>query len=120
MAIATQIVFILYSLLIAASTFAEVGRVPEYADYRRGMAILAWMYGIFTIAFLLWWQPVNLVETIALCTTLTLMWVPWAVGLPYLNREKKWNPKPKTVFAAIVSGALNAARIGLVLGFWVL
>lgn len=116
---ATQIVFILYSLLTAAATFAGIDRTHEYADFRRGMAILVWMYGIFTIAFMIWWVPTNLVEMIALYTTIGLMWVPWLSALPYLS-GKKWKSNPATVTGAALNAALIAARVGLVVGFWII
>lgn len=119
MATATQITFILYSLLLASITFAGVDRDHTYEDFRRGMAILVWLHGIFTIAFLLWWVPANLVEMIALCTVIGSLWAPWLLCLPYLNREK-WKPKTATVKDAVLNAAVTALRIGLVVGFWII
>lgn len=77
------------------------------------------MYGIFTVAFLVWWVPTSLVEMIAMYATIGLMWVPWLIAVPYLGR-KKWNPQPATVTGAVGNVVLTAIRVGLVVGFWIL
>lgn len=119
MDIVTQILFIGYALLNGASAFATVGRKPSYVDFRRGMSLLVWIFGLFTIAFLLWWDPATIAETIAMWATITLMWLPWLIGLPNLASQT-WDPQPTTVRGAVLNMIIAAVRIGLVLGFWII
>ena len=116
MDVATQIVFIGYMLLITSAGFTFVGKPSQSDNLRSGFAILAFLYGIFTIAFLIWWDPANLSESIARWLTIGLLWVPFLVDLPKINRK----PQVVTVGAALQSAVLNAIRVGLVLAFWVL
>lgn len=120
MDVATQIVFILYFVLLTAAGFGFVGKDPseydEDATNRKGFAFLTFMYAVFTVAFLLWWDPASAAESAARWASIGLLWVPLMFDLREINRK----PKMLTINDALTSTALNATRVGLVLGFWVL
>jgi hypothetical protein len=120
MDVATQIVFILFFVLVTAAGFGIVGKDPsEYdrdATNRKGFAFLTFLYAVFTIAFLLWWEPATAAESAARWATIGLLWVPLLFDVREINRK----PKMPTLTDALTSAALNATRVGLVLGFWVL
>lgn len=116
MDVATQIVFITYSLLMLGVSFTLIGKEPEDDNLRSGFGILAFLYGLFTVAFLIWWEPVNTVESVARWATIGLMWVPFMVDLPKINNK----PKTPTTLDVLQSAVLNLTRVALVLVFWVL
>lgn len=116
MDVVTQIVFITYSLIMLASGFMLVGKKPQYDNLRQGFAILTVLYGFFTIAFLIWWEPVTLVEGAARWVSIGLMWGPFLIDFPKMNHK----PHVITAGEALSSAALNVIRLGLVLTFWVL
>lgn len=120
MDVATQIVFILYMVLMTAANFSFVGKDPSELDEdvtnRKGIAILTFLYAVFTLAFLLWWNPATTAESAARWSSIGLLWVPLLLDMREINRK----PKMPTLSEAITSAALNATRVGLVLAFWVL
>jgi hypothetical protein len=116
MDVVTQIVFITYGVLMIAGVYALVGKEQEADNLRSGFALLAFLNSVFTIAFLIWWDPTTVAETVARWTVIGLMWVPFLIDLPKINRK----PKTATIVGALSSTVLMAARIGLVLAFWVL
>lgn len=117
MGTATQIVFILYALLVAAAGFGTIGKRAKDEDLRRGMAILAFLWGLFTIAFVIWWDPADTIAMYAKFAVIGLMWIPWLLDLRYLGSKEL---KPPTIGDAMLTAGLHVARIGLVLGFWTL
>lgn len=120
MDVATQIVFILYFVLMTAAGFGFVGKDPselgDDATNRKGFAFLTFLYSVFTLAFLLWWDPASAAESVARWSSIGLLWVPLLFDIREINRK----PKMTTTTDALTSAALNATRVGLVLGCWVL
>ena len=116
MGTATQIVFISFHLLAISVGFATIGRTPEGDNRYNGTGKTAFLYGMFTIAFLLWWNPADLVALIAMIAAIGLLWIPWIIGLADIHR-----PYTAITLKSATRGALLcAARIGVVLGFWTL
>lgn len=117
MGTATQITFVLYCVLVAALGFGAVGKQAKVEDLRTGMAILAFLYGVFTVAFLIWWDTPDTTAMYAKLAVIGLLWVPWLFDLRYLGKKELKTP---TTGDALMTAGLHVARIGLVLGFWVL
>ena len=116
MGTATQIVFIGFHLLVIGLGFAAIGRALEGDNRYKGTGQTAFLYGMFTIAFLLWWNPADLIALIARIVAIGLLWVPWIIGLADIHR-----PYTAITLKSATRGALLcAARIGVVLGFWTL
>lgn len=112
----TQIVFIGYHLLIMGMGFGYIGRTPEGENRYTGTGITAALYGMWTVSFLLWWEPADMVSMIAMIVSIGLLWAPWLYDLPEIHK-----PYPVVTLGTATRGALIcAARIGLVLGFWTL
>jgi hypothetical protein len=116
MDVVTQIVFILYGVLTIAGGYALVGKESEYDNLRSGFALLAFLNSLFTIAFLIWWDPATFAESVARWSVIGLMWAPFLIDLRRINQK----PEPITIGGALSSTVLMAARVGLVLAFWVL
>jgi hypothetical protein len=101
-------------LLLGAFNFALIGKQPESLDRRSGTAITAFLYGMFTIAFVIWWDTPDTASMLAKYGIIAFMWLPWLLDLPNIN-------KPYSTFKtwqAVVGAALIGARIGVVLAFW--
>lgn len=117
---ATQSAFILYMVLSTAANFGFVGMDPKELDdienNRKGFAIMTFLHGLFTVAFLIWWNPASAAESAARWASIGLLWVPLAFDLPKINHK----PEIPTATDALTTAALNATRVGLVLTFWVL
>jgi hypothetical protein len=110
---AILIVHTLLWLLLGAFSFTLVGKQPE-GDRRAGVAIVAWLNGIFTIAFLIWWDTPDLNSMIAKYSIIGFMWITWLLSLPGINK-----PYPVTrLWTTTIGAALIAARIAVVLAFW--
>lgn len=113
---ATQACFIILHLMVAASIFSRIGKSFDGTNQYRAMAWGAFIHGLFTIAFLLWWDTSDLPSMIGKIALLALMWLPWIYDLADIHNP----PKPVTLKSATMSALICAARIGLVLGFWTL
>lgn len=116
MATATQIVFIILHLLLAWAGFAQIGKGEGAPNRYRIMANSALIYGVFTIAFMLWWDTPDTASLIGASVTVALLWIPWIIDLADIHRPTE----NVTLKAATIAALICAARIGLVLGFWVL
>ena len=115
-ATATQIVFIILHLLLAWAGFAQIGKGEGVPNRYRIMANSALSYGIFTIAFMLWWDTPDMISLIAKIAAIAIMWLPWIIDLADIHRPTE----NVTLKAATIAALICAARIGLVLGFWTL
>jgi len=114
MDIATLIVHTLFYLLIGAVNFTLIGKQPEGENRHTGASVTAFVYGAFTIAFMLWWDTPDMASTIAKYGMVAFMWLPWLLDLKNLN-------KPYHVFTTrqvVLASLFIAARIGVVLAFW--
>jgi hypothetical protein len=114
MDIAILIVHTSLLLLLGAFNFALIGKQPESTDRRSGTAITAFLYGMFTIAFMLWWDTPDLLSLCAKYFMIGLMWVPWLLDLPNID-------KPYRVFTTsvvVLASIFIAVRIAVVLAFW--
>jgi len=113
MNIAILIVHTALWLLLGAFSFTLIGKQSD-SDRRTGVAILAWLNGIFTIAFVFWWDTPDTASLIAKYSIIGFMWITWLISLPNINK-----PYPVAKLSTTVLGAaLIAARIGVVLAFW--
>jgi len=101
-------------LLLGAFSFTLIGKAPEGDNRRSGYALTAWLNGIFTIAFMLWWDTPDMASLIAKYSIIAFMWVPWLLGLPNINKPYQ----PFKLWTTVVGVAFIAARIGVVLAFW--
>ena len=116
MGTAVQICFISYHLLLIGFGFGYIGRAPEGDNRYSGTGISAFLHGMWTIGFLLWWDPTDLVSLTGMFVSIALLWVPWIIDLADIHK-----PYPAITLKSAVTGSLlAAARIGLVLGFWTL
>lgn len=112
----TQIVFIGYHLLTIGIGFGLIGRTVEDTSRYTGVGLTAFLYGMWTVSFLLWWDPADMVSMIAMIVSIGLLWGPWIIDLPDIHK-----PYPVMTLRIATQGAfICAARIGLVLGFWTL
>lgn len=116
MDIAVQIFFIGYHMLLIGFGFGYIGRTPEGENRYSGTGVTAFLHGMWTIGFLLWWNPADLVSLIAMIAAIGLLWVPWIIDLADIHK-----PYPAITLKSATSGALLCAvRIAVVLGFWTL
>lgn len=116
MDVVTQIGFIGYHLLMLGMGFGLIGRTAEGENRYAGAGLMTFLYGAWTVSFLLWWEPADMIAMIAMIVTLGLLWGPWLYDLPDIHK-----PYSKITLGDAVRNALVcSARIGLVLGFWVL
>lgn len=113
MDIAILIVHTTLWLLLGAFSFTLIGK-PVQGDRRAGVAITAWLNGIFTIAFVFWWDTPDTASLIAKYSIIGFMWITWLIGLPNINK-----PYPVAkLWTTALGAALIAARIGVVLAYW--
>jgi len=113
MDIAILIVHTTLWLLLGAFGFTLIGKQME-GDRRTGVAILAWLNGIFTIAFMIWWDTPDMASLIAKYSIIGFMWITWLLDLPNIRK-----PYPVAkLWTTVVGAAIIAARIGVVLAFW--
>jgi hypothetical protein len=113
MDIAILIVHTLLWLLLGAFSFTLIGKQTK-GDRRTGVAILAWLNGIFTIAFVFWWDTPDTASMIAKYSIIAFMWITWLLSLPNINKPY---PVPR-LWTTTIGAALIAARIGVVIVFW--
>jgi hypothetical protein len=112
-----QTVFILFNLIIIATAFGLIGKEPatDTSKYK-ATGQTAFIHGIFTIAFLIWWDTPDLVSLFAKIALIALMWFPWIYDLADIHKPSE----PITLKSATIGTLITSARIGLVLGFWTL
>lgn len=111
---AIQIVHTCLWLLLGAFSLTLIGKTHGEGNRRSGTAMIAFLNGLFTIAFMIWWDTPDMASMIAKYGLIAFMWVLWLLGLPNIN-------KPYPVFKPWVAVAVVvfiAARIGVVLAFW--
>jgi len=100
-------------LLLGAFSFTLIGK-QQTGDRRAGVSILAWLNGIFTIAFAIWWDTPDMASMIAKYSVIAFMWIMWLLSLPNINKPY---PVPR-LWSTAIGAALIAARIAVVLAFW--
>lgn len=115
MDIFVQTVFILWNLLIFAMCIAAIGRTGEGRKHST-LAFTAFTHGLFTLAFLLWWETPDDLSLYAKIAAIGLLWLPWLGDLTQIN--KPW--QQVTLKTVLIANTITVARIGVVLGFWVL
>lgn len=116
MSTAVQVCFIGYHLLLIGLSFGYIGRTPEGGNRYSGTGASAFLHGMWTIGFLLWWNPTDLVQLVAMIASIALLWGPWIIDLPDIHK-----PYPAVTLKNATTGSLLCAvRIGVVLGFWTL
>jgi hypothetical protein len=114
---AIQTIYILFNLIILATSFGLIGKEPDAdASKYKAAGQGAFIHGIFTIAFLIWWDTPDLVSLIAKIAAIALMWLPWIYDLADIHKPHE----PITLKSATIGAVITIARIGVVLGFWVL
>jgi hypothetical protein len=101
-------------LLLGAFNFALIGRQPEGDNRRSGTASAAFLYGLFTIAFMLWWETPDLTSLCAKYFMLGFMWVPWLIDLKDINKPYR----VLTTVTVVLASVFIAIRIAVVLAFW--
>lgn len=112
-----QAVYILFHLVIIATSFGLIGKEPpEDSNKYKATGQTAFIHGVFTLAFLIWWDTPDMVSLYAKIAAITLMWVPWIIDLADIHKPAE----PITLKSATIGALICAARIGLVLGFWTL
>lgn len=111
-----QAVYILFHLLIIATAFGLIGKDPNTPNRYKATGQTAFIHGVFTLAFLVWWDTPDTVSLYAKIAAITLMWVPWIIDLADIHKPAD----PITLKAATIGALICAARMGVVLGFWVL
>lgn len=111
-----QAVYILFHLLIIATAFGLIGKDLDTQNRYKATGQTAFIHGVFTLAFLVWWDTPDTVSLYAKIAAITLMWVPWIIDLADIHKPAD----PITLKAATIGALISAARIGVVLGFWVL
>jgi hypothetical protein len=112
-----QTVFILFNLVIIATAFGMIGKEPPVDSSKyKATGQAAFIHGIFTVAFLIWWDTPDLVSLIAKIALIALMWLPWIVDLADIHKPSK----AITLKSATIGTLIMIARTGIVLGFWVL
>jgi hypothetical protein len=116
-ATAVQAVFIIFNLLIISTAFGLIGKEPAAdASKYKATGQTAFIHGIFTIAFLIWWDTPDLVSLYAKIAAITLLWLPWIYDLADIHKPAE----PITLKSATIGALIMIARTGVVLGFWVL
>ena len=116
MVIAIQIVFILFHLLIIAIAFGLIGKDPHTPSRYKATGQAAFILGVFTLAFLIWWDTPDTITLYAKIAAIALLWLPWIYDLADIHKPAE----PITLKSATIGALIAAARIGLVLGFWTL
>jgi hypothetical protein len=112
-----QTVYILFNLLIIATAFGLIGKEPAAdANKYKATGQTAFIHGIFTVAFLIWWDTPDTVSLYAKIAAIALMWLPWIYDLADIHKPAE----PITLKSATIGALIMIARTGVVLGFWVL
>lgn len=116
MAAIIQTVFIVLNLLAISVAFGIIGKEPQTSSKYRATGQTAFIHGLFTLAFLIWWDTTDMVSLIAKIALIALLWFPWIYNLADIHKPAE----PITLKRATIGTLITAARIGLVLGFWTL
>jgi len=111
-----QGVYILFNLYIVSVSFRLIGRQPENTSRYKATGQSAFIHGLFTLAFLIWWDTTDLISLSAKIAAIGLMWLPWIYDLADIHKPAA----PLTLKIVTIGTLIQCARIGLVLGFWVL
>lgn len=112
-----QTVFILFSLVVIATAFGMIGKEPPAnSDKYKATGQTAFILGIFTIAFLIWWDTPDMITLGAKIALIVLLWLPFIIDLANIHEPAE----AITLKSATIGAALMIARMGIVLGFWVL
>lgn len=111
-----QTVFILFNLLIIATAFGLIGKDPDAPNRYKATGQTAFIHGVFTLAFLIWWDTPDTVSLYAKIAAIALMWLPWIYDLADIHKPAE----AITLKSATIGTLIMIARIGVVLGFWVL
>ena len=116
MAVAVQIAFILFHLLVVGVAFGLIGKEPENPSKYKATGQTAFIHGVFTIAFLIWWDTPDVISMWAKIALIALLWLPWIYDLADIHKPQE----PLTLKQVTIGTLLTSARIGVVLGFWTL
>lgn len=117
MAAAIQTVFILLHLIVIATAFSLIDKEPHPNSTRyKAVGQTAFTHGIFTLAFLIWWDTPDMISMWAKIALIALLWLPWIYDLADIHKPQE----PLTLKQVTIGTIITSARIGLVLGFWVL
>lgn len=112
-----QTVFILFNLLVIATAFGLIGKEPHPDSNKyKATGHAAFIHGVFTLAFLIWWDTPDMITLGAKIALIALMWLPWIIDLADIHRPTE----AITLKSATIGTLITIGRIGLVLGFWVL
>jgi hypothetical protein len=112
-----QTIYILFNLIIIATAFGLVGKAPAAdANKYKATGQAAFIHGIFTVAFLIWWDTPDLISLYAKIAAIALLWFPWIYDLADIHKPAE----AITLKSATIGTLITIARIGVVLGFWVL
>jgi hypothetical protein len=111
-----QTVYILFNLVIIATAFGLVGKEPASPSKYKAFGQAAFIHGLCTVAFLIWWDTPDLLSLCGKSALLGMMWIPWIIDLADIHKPQE----PVTLAQATIGTLITSARIGLVLGFWVL
>lgn len=116
MDILVQFVYILFNLFIIYVVFEMIGEKPKTSSKYKAAGQAAFIHGVFTLAFVIWWDTPDMVSLIAKIAAIALMWLPWIYDLADIHKPAE----RVTLKSAMIGALLQASRIGLVLGFWTL
>lgn len=111
-----QTVYILFNLLVIGTAFGLIGKEPTAESRYKGVGQTAFIHGIFTVAFLIWWDTPDMVSLIAKIGMIALLWLPWIIELADIHKA----PEKITLKSATIGSLVMIARTAVVLGFWVL
>jgi hypothetical protein len=112
-----QTVFILFNLCVIATAFGLIGKEPPVDSSKyKATGQTAFIHGIFTVAFLIWWDTPDTVSLAAKTALIALMWLPWIFDLADIHKPAA----AITLKNATIGTLVTIARTGIVLGFWVL
>jgi hypothetical protein len=112
-----QTVFILFHLIVIATAFGLIGKEPHPDSNKyKATGHAAFIHGIFTLAFLIWWDTPDVISMWAKIALIALLWIPWVYDLADIHKPQE----PLTLKQVTIGTLLTSARIGVVLGFWTL
>ncbi len=111
-----QTVYILFNVLVIATAFGLIGKEPTAENRYKATGQTAFIHGVFTIAFLIWWDTPDMVSLLAKIALIALLWLPFIVDLADIHEA----PETITLKSATIGSLIMVARTGVVLGFWVL
>lgn len=111
-----QTVYVLFNLFVIATAFGLIGKEPTAENRYKAAGQTAFIHGVFTLAFLIWWDTPDTVTLIAKIGLIALLWLPFIVDLADIHKS----PETITLKSATIGSLIMVARTAVILGFWIL